>query len=87
MDQQIGPLTSKVDDLVKTVNEASKQADRTLKSIENVFGENSITTVELTETLKEFSSAARSIRNLADYLNRHPETIVRGKTVDIGDNR
>ena len=87
VDQQIGPLTSKVDDLVKTVNEASKQADRTLKSIENVFGENSITTVELTETLKEFSSAARSIRNLADYLNRHPETIVRGKTVDIGDNR
>jgi len=87
LDHQVGPLASKVDDLVKTVNEASNQADRTLKSIENVVGENSITTVELTETLKEFSSAARSIRNLADYLNRHPETIVRGKTVDIGDNR
>jgi paraquat-inducible protein B len=87
VDQQIGPLSSKVEELVKTVNEASKQADKTLMSIENVVGENSITTVELTETLKEFSSAARSIRNLADYLNRHPETIVRGKTVDIGDNR
>lgn len=87
VDQQVAPLSFKVDELVKTVNEASKQADRTLKTIENVVGENSITTVELAETLKEFSSAARSIRNLADYLNRHPETIVRGRPVDIGDNR
>jgi len=87
MDQQVAPLSFKVDELVKTVNEASKQADRTLKTIENVVGENSITTVELTETLKEFSSAARSIRNLADYLNRHPETLVRGRPLDIGDNR
>jgi paraquat-inducible protein B len=87
VDQQVAPLSFKVDELVKTVNEASKQADRTLKTIENVVGENSITTVELTETLKEFSSAARSIRNLADYLNMHPETIVRGRPVDIGDNR
>ena len=87
VDQQVAPLSFKVDELVKTVNEASKQADRTLKTIENVVGENSITTVELTETLKEFSSAARSIRNLADYLNRHPETIVRGRPLDIGDNR
>ena len=87
VDQQVAPLSFKVDELVKTVNEASKQADRTLKTIENVVGENSITTVELAGTLKEFSSAARSIRNLADYLNRHPETIVRGRPVDIGDNR
>jgi len=87
VDQQVAPLSFKVDELVKTVNEASKQADRTLKTIENVVGENSITTVELTETLKEFSSAARSIRNLADYLNRHPETLVRGRPLDIGDNR
>jgi paraquat-inducible protein B len=69
------------------VTEASKQADKTLISIENVVSENSIPMVELTTALKEFSSAARSMRNLADYLNRHPETIVRGKTVDIGDNR
>lgn len=87
LDRQIDPLSSNVQNLVKMVTEASQQADKTLKTLENVVSEDSITTVELTETLKEFSSAARSIRNLADYLNRHPETIVRGKTVGIGDNR
>jgi len=87
LDRQIGPLSSNIQELVKMVTDASKHAEKTLMSIENVVGENSITTVELTATLKEFSSAARSIRNLADFLNRHPETIVRGKTVGIVDNR
>ena len=87
LDRQIDPLSSNIEELVKMVTETSKQADKTLKTLENVVGEDSIATVELTTTLKEFSSAARSIRYLADYLNRHPETLVRGKTVDIGDNR
>ena len=87
LDRQIDPLSSNIEELVKVVTQASKQADKTLKALENVVGEDSITTVELTTTLKEFSSAARSMRNLADYLNRHPETLVRGKTVDMGDNR
>ena len=87
LDRQIDPLSSNVQKLVKMVAEASQQADKTLKTFENAVSEDSITMVELKETLKEFTSAARSIRNLADYLNRHPETIVTGKTVDIGDNR
>lgn len=87
LDQKIDPLSSDIQELVRVVTDASKQADKTLKTIENVVGEDSVATVELTTTLKEFSSAARSIRNLADYLNRHPETVVRGKTVDIEDKR
>jgi paraquat-inducible protein B len=87
LDKQIGPLSSNVQELIKMVTDASQQADKTLLSIENVVGENSIPMVEMTTALKEFSSAARSIRNLADYLNRHPETIVRGKAVDLEENR
>jgi paraquat-inducible protein B len=34
---------------------------------------------ELRKTLKELSSASRSIRNWADYLERHPEALIRGK--------
>ena len=87
LDRQIDPLSSNIQDLIKVVAEASKQADKTLKTIENLVGEDAVATVELTRSLKEFSSAARSIRNLADYLSRHPETLFRGKTVNIGENR
>jgi paraquat-inducible protein B len=31
-------------------------------------------------TMDEIASAARSIRLLADYLHRHPEGVVRGRT-------
>lgn len=87
LDRQIDPLSSDVQELVKVVTETSRQADKTFKAFENIFGEDTVATVELTRSLKEFSSAARSIRNLADYLNRHPETIVRGKTAGIENNR
>jgi paraquat-inducible protein B len=33
-------------------------------------------------TLQEVSRAARSVRVLADYLERHPESLIRGKTGD-----
>ncbi|NPT56885.1 MCE family protein [Paraburkholderia sp. 5N] len=35
-----------------------------------------------TETMRELSRAAASIRALADYLQRHPEALIRGKTED-----
>jgi len=34
---------------------------------------------ELAETLKELGAAARSLRNMADYLERHPEALLHGK--------
>jgi paraquat-inducible protein B len=34
---------------------------------------------ELSESLREIAKAARSLRTLADYLDRHPEAVVVGK--------
>jgi paraquat-inducible protein B len=36
--------------------------------------------VNLTKALEELSSAARSIRTLSDYLDRHPEALLKGKS-------
>jgi paraquat-inducible protein B len=41
---------------------------------------NSVLGAELGKTLQEVSGAARSVRVLADYLERHPEALIRGKT-------
>jgi len=35
--------------------------------------------VNLASMLEELAAAARSIRGLADYLERHPEALVHGK--------
>ena len=36
-------------------------------------------TYQITEVMDEFASAAQSIRTLTDYLDRHPEALIRGK--------
>ena len=34
---------------------------------------------QLNQTLKDISSASKSLQNLADYLERHPDSIIKGK--------
>ena len=41
---------------------------------------NSVQSQELDGALQEVTRAARSIRVLADYLERHPDALIRGKT-------
>ena len=56
-----------------------KKADSTLGGLEGMVGEDSGVRHELYTALKELSAAARSIRTLADYLERHPEALLHGK--------
>ncbi len=51
----------------------------TLDNANNLVGPDSIQAQELDSALQEMSRAARSIRVLADYLERHPEALLRGK--------
>ena len=70
--------------LVRTVDarlgEALEQASATLETLEAFAGQDSLFRRELGDTLNELSGAARSIRRLADYLETHPETLLRGKS-------
>jgi paraquat-inducible protein B len=51
----------------------------TLDNTSSLTGPNSAQVQQLDSTLQEVSRAARSLRVLADYLERHPEALVRGK--------
>jgi paraquat-inducible protein B len=54
-------------------------AQGTLDNASNLTGPNSAQVQQLGSTLAEVSRAARSLRVLADYLERHPEALLRGK--------
>ena len=66
-------------DMLPRLTAAIEQTRLTLKSMQGVVAENSPTTVELRGLLQELSSAARSVRSLTDYLERHPEALLNGK--------
>jgi paraquat-inducible protein B len=54
-------------------------AQGTLDNTSNLTGPNSAQLQQLDNTLEEMSRAARSVRVLADFLERHPEAFFRGK--------
>jgi paraquat-inducible protein B len=76
-------LDARIPKILSALEETVKTADLTLqganKAIEGVAGDNSPLHVELIKTLKELGAAAKSLRVLADYMESHPESILRGK--------
>ncbi len=60
---------------IKTTEATLKQAERTLAA----FSGDSRFAYELSNTLSELSGAARSMRVLSEYLERHPEALLTGK--------
>jgi paraquat-inducible protein B len=55
------------------------QTTATLQGVRRMIEEGSPISVELRRSLNEVSDAARSLRVLTDYLERHPEALLRGK--------
>ena len=54
-------------------------AAATLQEAQSMLAANSTTRTEINRLLQELAGAARSIRLLADYLEQHPESIIKGK--------
>jgi paraquat-inducible protein B len=81
--QQVGDELSKaIADLDQTLVAARgtlMSARGTLVNTTNLTEPNSAQIQELGSTLQEVSRAARALRVLADYLERHPEALLRGK--------
>jgi paraquat-inducible protein B len=79
MDSRIGPVACSIEDTVKAARAAAMQAEKSIAAIEGSVGEDSQSIHQLRQTLDDVSAAAESIRLLADYLERHPESLLRGK--------
>jgi paraquat-inducible protein B len=62
-----------------TARNTLASARGTLVNTDALTGPNSAQVQQLDNTLQEVSRAARSLRVLADYLERHPEALLRGK--------
>jgi paraquat-inducible protein B len=52
---------------------------------ENGYGGNSDFSRDVTRLLDQVNEAARSIRLLVDFLDRHPEALIRGRTATAGE--
>jgi paraquat-inducible protein B len=78
-DSQIQPVGSEARKALTSAQRAMDEARVTLKSIDGFMGDKSDVRRKLGRTMDEISAAARSLRALTDYLERHPDSLLRGK--------
>jgi paraquat-inducible protein B len=62
--------------------EALKQASTALRSADRLLAPEHSLQRDASDTMRELAHAAQAIRVLADYLERHPEALIRGKKED-----
>lgn len=79
-------LVSELKEAADAVTTALEQANETLKSIENVAEEGTQLRHEVSATLTEIAAASRSVRVLADFIEQHPDALLRGRVTRTGGN-
>ena len=72
----VSDLRTKVTPEINSVLEGARQS---LANAEQILNADSPLQVKMNTALEEISGAARSLRLLMDYLERHPESLLRGK--------
>ncbi len=83
-DSGISPLFKSLPGITAALQETVTKAGRTIGSLDNSYGANSQFQRELERAMTQVGDTARSIRLLADFLDRHPEALVRGRA-GVGD--
>jgi len=72
-------MTQLSNDIAPELRSTLEQARKTLGSAQQVLSSDSPVQGDLRETLQEVTRAAEQVRALTDYLERHPESLIRGK--------
>ncbi|MGH7105551.1 MAG: hypothetical protein ACREFT_03495, partial [Acetobacteraceae bacterium] len=68
-----------LNELLRSLRATSESTQRTLSLIQQRAGGNVPSNTDLPQLMNELSQAARSVRELADYLDRHPDALLRGR--------
>ncbi|KPK34311.1 MAG: hypothetical protein AMK70_07770 [Nitrospira bacterium SG8_35_1] len=79
VDNRIEPLASDVENTLAAIQSSFAQAENVLYEAEKLISENSKLRREIVITLESMSDASRSLEDLTEYLQRHPESIITGK--------
>lgn len=86
MNEQGPALVSKIKKAAESATTALVQANTTLKTIENLAEEGTQLRHEVSAALTEISAASRSVRVLSDFIEQHPDAILRGRAKETGGN-
>lgn len=83
--QALQSTSKATNSMLTTANTALSTTDKTMQSAHQVLNSlepGATTRYELDKLLQELGQTASSVKQLTDYLQQHPETLIRGKNED-----
>lgn len=78
LDKQIQPLAENLNLTFANINSTLKHVDALLNQAEKTITPNSPLYYQFTQTMRQLEEAAKSIRNLSDFIHRNPDTLIFG---------
>ena len=78
-DSEIQGIAGKLSPAIETLGSTLAQGEKILTDLGAQIGDESEINYELVRTMNEVQGASRSLRILLDYLERHPEALLKGK--------
>jgi paraquat-inducible protein B len=79
--RSLNDVLTQVDrELLPSARGTMTSAQGTLDSLQQILTEDSPSRLRLQSTLEQAELTLRSVRSLADYLDRHPEALLRGRS-------
>jgi len=82
-----GQVAEKLMATLDSARTALDESKKTLLEVQGLTSQSAYIGYEVGSTLEETKALSRSVRSLTDYLERHPESLIRGKSPDKGDAR
>lgn len=79
VDRTLREVSPQIGPLVTQLRQTAHEADSAVAAANRTIGGDPMNQNDLPDTLHELTDMARTVRALADYLDRHPEALVRGK--------
>ena len=83
IDSNAAPALLRLPEIEQDLSEAAKNASLSLGP--TGYGQNSEFQHSIDRLMSQVNDAARSFRVLADYLDRHPEALIRGRAAQAGE--
>ena len=86
LNTKIAPqIASNIKETLSAAQDTLRETSNAVKNINGIAAKNANLGYEIDRTLEQIAELSRSIRVLADYLERHPEALLRGKSPAKGD--
>jgi paraquat-inducible protein B len=82
-----GQIATDAKETIEKAQDTLKKVDESLATINRFMSENTEVSYQAEDTLKEFNEIAASLKSLTDYLERHPESLLRGKEKIKGEDK